>query len=85
MKAVSYARKQADKRRVRQSALREKIICRHEEKRQKRDKKARKPLEKRLQDKGLEDVLLDFLSVSAKDKFVRYNGKVKKFKKGKAK
>ena len=67
MKAVSYGRKQGDKRRVRKLELREKIICRCEGKRQKRNEKARKALEKRLQDKGLEDVLLDFTSVSTKD------------------
>ena len=44
-KAVLYGRKQADKRQVRKLELREVIICRHEDKRQKRDEKAREALE----------------------------------------
>ena len=66
-KAVTYGRKQRDRRRIKQKELRDEIVRRQEAKKQKKEDKERKGLEKKLNKEGLENVLKSFPDISEED------------------
>ena len=66
-KAVTYGRKQRNRRRIKQKELRDEIVRRQEAKKQKKEDKERKDLEKKLKKEGLENVLKSFPDISEED------------------
>ncbi|KAK9515903.1 hypothetical protein VZT92_026503 [Zoarces viviparus] len=66
-KAVTYGRKQRDRRRIKQKELRDEIVRRQEAKQQKKEDKERKDLEKKLKKGGLENVLKSVPDISEED------------------